>query len=279
MSNPICKHCAAGVQLFKQCPNLPAGIVLQGCSCLSSVPTYLLALCCKGAAVQAVSEPTCQALCCKGVAVSAVSQPIYWHCAAGVQLLKRCRNLPAALWCRGAGCLSSVGTYLPGTVLQGCRLFKRCWNLPSRHCGAGCLNGVWTYLLGTVEQGCRLFKWCQFLPPDQVRWAELDILLNFYLRTDQVKPVHRQLLLLRSACFFLLREIYSVRMSTSECGSIILLNNESFHLISVDPIWKFEIVWCESQETKLNAVWHIFNSFASCRCFKKKYFTLGAKRD
>ena len=62
---------------------------------------------------------------------------------------------------------------------------------------------------------------------EQVRWAELDILLYFYFRTDQVKPGHMQLLLLRSAFFFLLREIYSVRMSTSEFGSIILLNKES----------------------------------------------------
>ena len=107
---------------------------------------------------------------------------------------------------------------------------------------AGCLNGVRTYLIGTVEQGCRLFKWCQFLPPEQVRWAELDILLFFYFRTDRVKPGYMQLLLLRSACFFcLLREIYLVRMSTSEFGSIILLNKESLHLISVDPILKFEI--------------------------------------
>ena len=30
--------------------------------------------------------------------------------------------------------LSSVGTYLPGTVLQWCRLFKRCRNLPAGHC-------------------------------------------------------------------------------------------------------------------------------------------------
>ena len=153
--------------------------------------------------------------------------------------------------------------------MQGCRLFKRCWNLPPRHCGAGCLNWVWTYLPGTVKQGCRLLKRCQFRPPEQVRWAELDILLYFYFRTDQVKPGHTQLLLPRSAFFFLLREIYSVRMSTSEFGSIILLNKESLHLISVEPIWKFEIVWCESQETKLNAVRHIFISVASCRCFKK----------
>ena len=42
--------------------------------------------------------------------------------------------------------------------------------------------------------------WCQFLPPEQVRWAELDILLYFYFRTDQVKPGHMQLL--RGAFFF-----------------------------------------------------------------------------
>ena len=41
-----------------------------------------------------------------------------------------------ALVCRDAGCLCGVGTYLLDTVLQGCRLFKRCW----------------TYLPGTVLQ-------------------------------------------------------------------------------------------------------------------------------
>ena len=90
-----------------------------------------------------------------------------------------------ALCCRGADCLSSVGTYLPGTVLQGCRLPKRCLKLPAGHCvtvvqavkavlettcpalcnsGAGCLSGVRTYLPGTVLLGCRLFKWCGNLP-------------------------------------------------------------------------------------------------------------------
>ena len=34
----------------------------------------------------------------------------------------------------GAGCFSNVGDYLPGTVLQGCRLFKQCGNLPAEHC-------------------------------------------------------------------------------------------------------------------------------------------------
>ena len=37
----------------------------------------------------------------------------------------------------GVGCLSGVGTNLPGTVLQGCRLVKRCWNLPPGHFWAG----------------------------------------------------------------------------------------------------------------------------------------------
>ena len=90
-----------------------------------------------------------------------------------------------ALCCRGAGCLSSVLTYLPGTVLQGCRLFQWFWNLPAWHCvarvqavkveseptcralccrGAVCLSGVRTYLLCTVLQRCRLCKWSQNLP-------------------------------------------------------------------------------------------------------------------
>ena len=88
-------------------------------------------------AVLAMSEPICQALCY-----------------------------------RGAGCLSNVRVYLPGTVLLGCRLFKRCQNLPAGQCysgegffsnvgvllrgtvlqGAGCLSNVRTYLPGTVLQ-------------------------------------------------------------------------------------------------------------------------------
>ena len=90
-----------------------------------------------------------------------------------------------ALCCRVAGCLSSVGTYLSGTVLQGCRLLKCCWNLPALHCVAEvqavqavaeptcrsyccrckvCLSGEGTYLLGTVLCGCGLFKWFWNLP-------------------------------------------------------------------------------------------------------------------
>ena len=93
-------------------------------------------------AVQVVSEPTCLALCC-----------------------------------RGAVYLSTLRSYLPGTVLQGCRLFKWYGNLPARHCvagvhdvkaesepncqalccrGAECLNAVATYLpaLCCRDAGC-----------------------------------------------------------------------------------------------------------------------------
>ena len=90
-----------------------------------------------------------------------------------------------ALCYSSADCLSSVGTYLPGTVLQWCRLFKHSQNLPAGHrvagaqtayavleptcralcySGAGCLSGVRTYLPGTELQWCRLFKQCQNLP-------------------------------------------------------------------------------------------------------------------
>ena len=34
----------------------------------------------------------------------------------------------------GADSFSGVGTYLLGTVLQWCRLFKQCRNLPALHC-------------------------------------------------------------------------------------------------------------------------------------------------
>ena len=44
-------HLATEVKLFKRCRNLTAGTVLQGCSCLSGVKTYLPGLCCRGAAV------------------------------------------------------------------------------------------------------------------------------------------------------------------------------------------------------------------------------------
>ena len=136
MSKPICRHCVAEVQLFEGCQNLSGGTVLQRCSCLSSVATYLLALCCRVAAVSVVSKPICL------------------HCAAGVQLFKCCQNLSAVTVLQGCSCLSSVATYLPALCCRGsavkavsqptCRhcvagvqLFKQCRNLPARHCAAG----------------------------------------------------------------------------------------------------------------------------------------------
>ena len=108
-------------RLFKRCQNLPAG------HCVTVVK-----------AVLAMSESTCRTLCYSD-----------------------------------AGCLSNVRNDLPGTVMQGCRLFKRCQNLPAGHCvtvvkaalaiqnlpaghcvagGADCLSSVGTYLSGTVLQ-------------------------------------------------------------------------------------------------------------------------------
>ena len=131
-------------RLFKRCQNLPTG------HCVTVIQT-----------VKAVSEPNYRALCYSG-----------------------------------ADCFSNVRTYLPGTVLQWCRLYRRCRNLPTGHCvtvvqtvlamseptypalcyrgagcisiaeptcralcysGAGCLSNVRTYLPGTVLQWCRLF--------------------------------------------------------------------------------------------------------------------------
>ena len=63
--------------------------------------------------------------------------------------------------------------------------------------GAGCLSGFSSYFISRLE-------------------GQNWILFYFYFRTDQVKPGHMQLLLLRSAFLFLLREIYIVKMSTSE---------------------------------------------------------------
>ena len=173
----------------------------RGAGCLNGVATYLPALCCRGA----------ECLCHVGTYLPSTV-------LLGCRLFKWCPNLPPmncgermqavkavqeptcrGLCCRGTGCLSDVGLYLPGTVLQGCRLLKQCRNLPAKHfvagvqdvlvvpeptcralcCrGAGCLNSVatflsalccrntgclsrvGTYLLGTLLQRCRMFKRC-----------------------------------------------------------------------------------------------------------------------
>ena len=94
-------HCAAGVQLLKQCPNLSARNVLQGCSCLSGVETYQPALCCRGAAVYVVPKPICL------------------DCVAEVQLFKWCRNLSSGTVLQRYSCLSGVETYLPALCCRG----------------------------------------------------------------------------------------------------------------------------------------------------------------
>ena len=165
-----------GCRLFKQCRSLPAG------HCVAEVQND-----------SAISEPTCWALCCSGAdCISGVGTYLPGTVLQWCRLFKGCQKLPAelcvtvvqtvkamleptcqALCCRGADCISGVRTYLPGTVLQWCRLFKGCQKLPAELCvtvvqtvkamleptcqalcysGAGCLSNVRTYLLGTVLQ-------------------------------------------------------------------------------------------------------------------------------
>ena len=118
-------------RLFKRLWNLPTGHYVAG------VQT-----------VKVLSEPTCRALRYSGAgSFKAVSEPT-------------CR----ALYYSGADCLSGVRTHLPGTMLQWCRLFKQCQNLPAGHCVT-----VMQTVIAMSEPTCRalccrLFKWCWNLP-------------------------------------------------------------------------------------------------------------------
>ena len=118
-NNLSARHCAAGMQLFKRCRNLSAGTVVQGCSCLSCVETYLPALCCRGAAVKAVSKPICQYYVAEVQLFKRCNNLSARHCAAGMQLFKRCRNLSAGTVVQGCSCLSCVETYLPALCCRG----------------------------------------------------------------------------------------------------------------------------------------------------------------
>ena len=72
-----------------------------------------------------------------------------------------------ALCYSSESCFSNVRTYLPGTVIQWCRLFKQCLSLPAGHCVIvvkAVLAKFGVYLPSTVLQWCRLFKQCQNLP-------------------------------------------------------------------------------------------------------------------
>ena len=151
-------QCCRGCRLFKWCQNLPAGLcVAGGAGCLSGVRTYLL-----GSELQG-----CRLfLRCWNLPAG--------HCVAGVQAVKAVPEPTCwALGCRGAGCLSCDGTFLPGTVCSGVQAGKRCRNqhawhcvegVQARHCCAGCLSGFVTYLPSTVCRVAGLFKQCQNLP-------------------------------------------------------------------------------------------------------------------
>ena len=235
MWKPIWGHCVAGKQLFKWCRNLSAHSVLQGCSCLSNV------------------------------------KPICRDCVAGVRLFKRCQNLSAgtvlqgcsclsgvetylpALWCRGAGCLSSVGTYLPGTVLQGCRLFKRgseptSLALLSRV--TGCLSSVSFYLLSRLNG--QNWIYCSTSILGQIRWSLGTCncfclgVPSFFVWERSIQLECQQVSLAR--LFYLTRRV---------CILSQLTQSESSKLFDANS------------KKNLNAVRHIFNSFASCRCLLK----------
>ena len=134
MSKPICRHCVAEVQLFKQCLNLSAGTTLQGCSCLSGVETYLPALCFRGVAYSVVLKPFCQHCVAEVQLFKWCCNLSPGHCAAGVQLFKQCRNLSASILLQGCSCLIGVETYLPTLC-------------------SSCLSGVQTYLPGLCCRG------------------------------------------------------------------------------------------------------------------------------
>ena len=119
MSEPTCPAlCCRGAGCFSNVGTYLPGTVLQGCSCISGVRTYLPGTVLQGCRLfkQCWSLPA-------------------GHCVAGVQTISAMSEPSCRALCySGAGCLRSVGTYLPGTVLQGCRLYKPCRNLPAGHC-------------------------------------------------------------------------------------------------------------------------------------------------
>ena len=125
VSKPICQDCVAEVQLFKWCRNLSARTVLQRCSCLSGVATYLLGTVLQGCSCLSSVETYLPAQYCRGAAVQVVLKPICRQCVAEVQLFKRCRNLSARTVLQKCICLSGVTTHLPGTLLQGCSCLSR----------------------------------------------------------------------------------------------------------------------------------------------------------
>ena len=82
------------------------------------------------------------------------------HCVAGVlAVLAMAEPTCRALCDSGADCLSGVGTYLPGTVLQWGRLFKRCRNLSAVHC-VTVVKAVLAMSESTCQALCNSGKGC-----------------------------------------------------------------------------------------------------------------------
>ena len=102
-----------------------------------------------------------------------------------------------ALLGKGAGCLSGVGTFLPGTVLQAVQRVSEHSSRALWGKGAGCLSGVDHCGAGmqTVKSGREPTSWallgrgsgCLVV---SVPWRNWIMFFFFYLRSDQVKPGH-----------------------------------------------------------------------------------------
>ena len=144
-------------RLFKHSQNLPArALCCSGADCIiSGVGTYLPGTVLQWCRLFKHSQNLlARALCYSGAGCLSIVRT----CLPGTvlqwcRLFKHSQNLPAGHsvtvvqtvkavsepTCRPlcysvAGCLSNVITYLPGTVLQWCRLFKMCLNLPGGTC-------------------------------------------------------------------------------------------------------------------------------------------------
>ena len=85
-------------------------------------------------------------------------------CYSGAGCLSNVRTyLPGTVY-TGESCWSNVRTYLPGTELQWCRLFKQCLSLPAGHC-VTVVKAVLAMSESTCQAlCCRLFKQYQNLP-------------------------------------------------------------------------------------------------------------------
>ena len=130
MSVPTCRAlCYSGADCLSGVRTYLPGTVLHWCRLFKQYPNLLAGHCVTVVkTIYAVWEPTCRALC------YSCNLPT-GHCVTVVQTVLA-MSVPTcrALCYSCADCLSNVSTYLPGTVLQWCRLCNRCPKLPARHC-------------------------------------------------------------------------------------------------------------------------------------------------